>query len=349
LENQMIKRTTTKLALLGLALAGTVAQAVPLVPEKSGWSGHINLGVGAGTSETNMVDGIASIDLGAKRISSLEDSPDSEDFVIPAVHFEVGYTLGDTGTQFYAGNQVADYLSFDLETTLETHIGVRQDIPGAGTVDFSLAVSSLPTDVWKDPYVVDVDRGDTERTSSGVHIAWDRIFGTPLELVWSSTEIELDDERSGSSEALGLSGQDQRLLRREGMVYHLGLSYDWEINERHRLVPGIAYLDFSLDGDAMKEDGPGLQLKYLYQVNRWRVVSEIYYQDLEADTRNPIFGDERQMETLGASITTFYSKPFGWNNWSANVTLGYQDDDSNIDFYDASFGLVSIGMLYRFD
>ena len=345
----MIKRTTTKLALLGLALAGTVAQAVPLVPEKSGWSGHINLGVGAGTSETNMVDGIASIDLGAKRISSLEDSPDSEDFVIPVAHFELAYTLGDMRTQFYAGNQVADYLSFDLETTLETHIGVRQDIPGAGTVDFSLAVSSLPTDVWKDPYVVDVDRGDTERTSSGVHIAWDRIFGTPLELEWSSTEIELDDERSGEAEALGLSRADQRSLRREGMVYRLDLSYDWEINERHRLVPGITYLDFNLDGDAMKEDGPGLQLKYLYQVNRWRVVSEIYYQDLEADTRNPIFGDERQMETLGASITTFYSKPFGWNNWSANATLGYQDDDSNIDFYDASFGLVSIGMLYRFD
>ena len=345
----MIKRTTTKLALLGLALASTVAQAVPLVPEKSGWSGHINLGAGAGTSESNMIDGIASIDLGAKRISSLEDSPDSEDFVMPAVHFEVGYTLADMGTQFYAGNQVADYLSFDLETTLETHIGVRQELPEIGTVDFSLAVSSLPTDVWKDPYVVDVDRGDTERTSSGIHIAWDRIFSTPLELVYSAIEIELDDERSGEDGGLGLSRADQRSLRREGMVYRLDLSYDWEINERHRLVPGITYLDFNLDGDAMKEDGLGLQLKYLYQVNRWRVVSEIYYQDLEADTRNPIFGDERQMETLGASITTFYSKPFGWNNWSANATLGYQDDDSNIDFYDASFGLVSIGMLYRFD
>jgi hypothetical protein len=347
MENQMIKRTTTKLALLGLALASTVAQAVPLVPEKSGWSGHINLGVGVGTSETNMLDGIASIDLGAKRISSLEDSPDSEDFVIPAVHFEVGYTLADMGTQFYAGNQVADYLSFDLETTLETHFGVRQDLPGIGTVDFSLAVSSLPTDVWKDPYVVDVDRGDTERTGAGIHIAWDRIFSTPLELVYSAMEIELDDERSG--EGLGLSREDQRLLRREGMAYRLDLNYDWEINERHRLVPGITYLDFNLDGDAMKEDGLGLQLKYLYSVNRWRIVSEVYYQDLEADTRNPIYGKERQMETLGASITTFYSKPFGWKNWAANATLGYQDDDSNIDFYDASFGLVSIGMLYRFD
>ncbi len=347
MENKMIKRTSIKLALLALALAGTVAQAVPLVPEKSGWSGHVNLGVGAGTSESNMLDGIASIDLGKKRISSLEDSPDSEDFVIPAIHFELAYTLGEAGTQFYAGNQVADYLSFDLETTLETHLGVRQDIPEIGTVDFSLAVSSLPTDVWKDPYVVDASRGDTERTTLGVHIAWDRIFNTPLELVWSSTEIEIDDERSG--EALGLKKAEQRLLRRKGMVYRLDLNYDWKINERHRLVPGITYLDFNLDGDAMKEDGLGLQLKYLYQINRWRVVSEVYYQDLEADTRNPIFSKQRQMETLGASITTFYSKPFGWNNWSANATLGYQDDDSNIDFYDASFGLVSIGMLYRFD
>jgi len=345
----MIKRTTTKLALLGLALASTVAQAVPVVPDKSGWSGQVNVGMGAGTSESNMLAGIASVDLGKNRISSLEDSPDSEDIVVPVVRFELGYTLGDTGTQFYAGNQVPDYVSFDLETTLETHLGVRQDIPGIGTVDFSLAMSSLPIDVWKDPYVVDASRGDTERTTSGIHIAWDRIFSTPLEVVYSAMEIELDDERSGSSEALGLSGADQRLLRREGMVYRLDLRYDWTINERHRLVPGIAYLDFNLDGDAMKEDGLGLQLKYLYQVNRWRIVSEVYYQDLEADTRNPIYGKERQMETLGASITTFYARPFGLDNWSANATLGYQDDDSNIDFYDASFGLVSIGMLYRFD
>ncbi len=343
----MIKPTSIKLALLGLALVGAVAQAVPLVPEKPGWSGHVNLGVGAGSSESNMLDGIASINLGKKRISSLESSPDSKDFAMPAFSFELAYTLADMGTQLYAGNQVVDYLTFDLETTLKTHFGVRQDVPDIGTVDFSLAVSSLPTDVWKDPYVVDADRGDTERTSTGAHIAWDRIFNTPLQLAWSFTEIKIDDERSG--EAQGLSKADQRLLRRNGMVYRLDLNYDWEINKRHRLVPGITYLDFNLDGDAMKEDGLGLQLKYLYHVNRWRVVSQVYYQDLEADTRNPIFTKQRRMETLGGSITTFYSKPFGWNSWTANATIGYQDDDSNIDFYDASFGLVSVGMLYRFD
>jgi hypothetical protein len=347
MENRMIKPRLTTLALLGLALAGTVAQAVPLVPQESGWSGHVNLGVGGGSSESNMIDGIASINLGNKRVSSLEDSPDSKDFVMPAVRFEVGYTMADTRTQFYAGNQVADYLSFDLETSLKTHLGVRQDIPDIGTVDFSLAVSSLPTDVWKDPYVVDANRGDTERTTMGIHIAWDRMFNTPLQLAFSSTEIEIDDERSG--EALGLSKAQQRLLRRKGMVYRLDLNYDWEINERHRLAPAITYLDFNLDGDAMKEDGLGLQLKYLYHLNRWSIVSEVYYQDLEADTRNPIFTKERQMETLGASITTFYARPFGWDSWTANATLGYQDDDSNIDFYDASFGLVSVGMLYRFD
>ena len=31
------------------------------------------------------------------------------------------------------------------------------------------------------------------------------------------------------------------------------------------------------------------------------------------------------------------------------ATVAYQDKDSDIDFYDTTFGLVSFGMFYRFD
>ena len=345
----MIRRQLSKLTFLGFALAGAVAQAVPVIPESQGWSGHINIGVGAGSSESNMLDGIASIDLGDDRISSLDESPGSEDIVMPQFQFELAYTLAQTRTQLYAGNQVADHLSFDLDTTLETHFGVRQEIADIGTVDFSYAASALPTDVWKDPYRVDEKRGDTERTSTGVHVAWDGIFATPLEFALSSMEIEIDDERSGRDGDLGLSAEEHRSLRRTGQVRRVDLGYDWKINERHRLVPGIGYLDFDLDGDAMAEDGPVLQLKYLYELNRWRFVSKVFYEDLESDTRNPIYSKKRDVETLGGSVTVFYSKPFGLQSWTANASASYYDGDSNIDFYDSTFGLVSVGMFYRFD
>ena len=343
----MNKRLLARLALAATALSAAMAQAVPPVPEKSGWSGHVNIGAGVGSYESNMIAGISSIDLGQEKISNLRDSPGSEDFVLPAVHFELAYTLGENRTQFYLGNQVADALSVDLETTLQTHLGVRQEVPGITLVDISLAASSLPIDVWKDPYMVDSNRGDTERTVSGLHITFDSLFDTPLEVSWSATEVEIDDERSGA--ALGLSRADQRLLRRKGMIYNLDLNYEWKINERHRLVPMIGWVDFDLDGDAMAQDGPALVLKHMYQLNRWLVVSQVFYQDLESDTRNPIYADERDMEIIGGTVTVFYAKPFGLEHWDATATLGYQEDDSNIDFYDTSFGLFSVGMFYRFD
>jgi hypothetical protein len=294
-----------------------------------------------------MIAGISSIDLGEEKISSLEDGPGSEDIVLPVAQFEVAYTLGANRTQFYLGNQEADALSFDLETTLKTHLGVRQEISGIARVEFSLSASSIPLDVWKDPYVVDEKRGDTERTASGLHITIDEIFDTPFELGWSSVEVEIDDERSG--EALGLSGPEQRSLEREGQVYNLELSYDWKINERHRLAPTLAWIDHDLDGAAMSEDGVGLVLKHLYTKNRWMLVSRVFYQDLESDDSNPIFDQQGDADLLGAAFTAFYSKPFGLQNWSANATVAYQDKDSNIDFYDSTFGLVSFGMFYRFD
>ena len=175
-------RDLAALVPLGLALGSTGVFAVPTIPAESGWGGHINLGIGAGSSESNMIAGVSSIDLGEERISSLEDSPGSEDIVLPVAQFEVTYTLGENRTQFYLGNQEADALSFDLETTLKTHLGVRQEISGIARVSFSLSASSLPLDVWKDPYVVDEKRGDTERTSSGLNISIDEIFGTVTDL-----------------------------------------------------------------------------------------------------------------------------------------------------------------------
>lgn len=343
----MNKPAFTKLALLGAVLAAANVQAVPVIPEQSGWSGHVNLAVGVGTSESNMIDGIGPIDMGQEKISSLEDSPGSEDFVLPAVQFEVAYTLGENRTQFYLGNLVADYLSFDLETSLRTHIGIRQEIPEITTLSISLSRSALPLDVWKDPYLVDTKRGDTERTSSGLHFAFDRIFGTPLQLKWSSSEIEIDDERSG--EGLGLTTANQRALDREGQVYNLDLSYDWKINDRHRFVPTIGWVDHDLDGGAMAQDGVALAAKHLYEKNRWLLVTQVFYQDLESDTRNPIFDQTGQVDKIGAVFTAFYTKPFGLEHWTANATLGYQDNDSNIDFYDSNFGLFSFGMFYRFD
>lgn len=342
----MIKQGLAILLPLGLGLAGGTAQAVPEIPQDSGWNGHINLGIGAASSESNMLASLGPFDLGDDTISSLDEDAGSEDFILPLAQFELGYTLAGSQTHFYVANQEAEFLNFDMETTLETYIGVRQGIPGIGRVDFALGASSLPTDVWEDPYEVGVARSNTERTTSGIRLAWGDIMETPLEIVLNFKEIDIDAELSGDS--LSLSGNDQRLLRRKGNVNRIDLGYRWRINERHSLTPGLGYVDHDLDGDAMAQDGVALQLRHIYDRGRWRLASSLFYEDLESDETNPIYGDEQQTDSLGGAVTFFYGKPFGLENWTGNATLGYFEKDSNIDFYDSSFAVFSIGLFRRF-
>jgi hypothetical protein len=346
----IMKQGISILAVPVLALASAAVQSADITTD-SGWSGYFNIGAGAGQSETNMVASILSVDLGDDTISSLDDSPGSEDIAMPSFAFEAAYTLGDSQTQFYLGNKVDDFVSFEQESTLQIHAGVRQQIAGIGIFDFSLAASSFATDVWKDPYLVDASRGNTERTSTGMQLGWSKIMETPFAFEFSSMEIEIDDEESGAALVADgvLSAANGRLLRRQGQIYRYNLEYDWKINERHRLVPGIGYLDIDLDGDAMAEDGLALQLKHYYSLKQWQLVSQVFYRDMESDETNPIYNDSSDTETLAAVFTAFYAKPFGWENWTANATASYTEGDSNIDFYDSSFALISMGMLYRFD
>ena len=334
-------------ACVGLLVGSSTAIAVPAIPDTDGWGGHVNVGAGAASSETNMIASLSSFDLGDARISSLDESASSEDLVLPVAQFELRYTLAENRTQFYLGNQAADYVNFELAPSLMTHLGIRQQIPEIGLVEIALGATTVALDVWKDPYLVGDKRSETERTTTGVHIAWDQILDSGFEFTWAWKDIELDDEDSG--ESLDLTAAEQRLLRREGDFNRWDLSYDWKISQRHRLVPSIGYVDRELDGDAMAEDGVVATLRHLWDLDRWKLVTRLYYSDVESDEVNPIYDEERDKESLGASFTAFYSQPFGLKRWTANATVSYYDEDSNIDFYDANFMMVSFAMFYRFD
>jgi hypothetical protein len=329
--------------LSALLLAATPSQAAPSITHQSGWSGQINIGAGFGQSETNMLASLSSIDLGAERIDTLNEDAGSEDIGFPVLQFDLNYTLGETQTQFYLRNQPSPYVALDMEVLG----GIRQQVTGIGIIDVALSSTTVPADVWKDPYLVGTNRGDTERTTTGLHIAWRNIMDTALSFEFSSKELEIDDEDSG--ESLALSGRDRRLLERTGEVYRFNVEYALKIGENQRLVPAVSWLDYDLDGAAMAEDGAALRLSHHYQRNRWRIVSGIEYRGLESAEDNPIYGDSADKDVLSLGITAFYERPFGLENWTANVRASWYDADSDIDFYDESLAAFSLGMLYRFD
>jgi hypothetical protein len=133
---------------------------------------------------------------------------------LPLINFEFHYTFGETGTQPFVGNLLEDFFRFDLAQ----QIGVRQSLGGYGIVAAGALYTGIPTKVWKDPFVVGFSREETSRYSNGFRVAYDKIFGSGLQLQNTYRKIELRSERSG--DFLDLPFLERQLLDREGDDHH---------------------------------------------------------------------------------------------------------------------------------
>jgi len=318
--------------------------AIEPIPKESGFSGFINLGAGVTSVESNTLAKFGSVELGDNTIDSLSQSPDSETAGLPVIGLEVAYTFASTRTQIFLGNQLEDYIRFDFST----RAGIRQEIGKAGVIGASFLQTPLATEVWEDPFVIGTGRSKTDRTSNGYRLIWDQVYGTALELRYSAREVDIDSERSG--EALALSASDRDLLDRNGDSNRFSAEYTFKRDGlKHIITPAIAYLDEDRNGGATAYDGLAFSVNYIYLMNnRWRFVTNASFVNLGYDEANPVFATKADSERYGISFTAFYAQPFGWKGWLANAGAVWFEEDSDIDFYDASVGLINAGMLYRF-
>lgn len=326
-----------------------MVHAISPIPQKTGLSGFVNLGAAVGPVESNTLSKIIGVDLGKEGVSSLNSSAASETALLPIVSGELSYTFAETGTQLFAGQLLEDYLTFDFST----RAGVRQQLGSAGIASVSVLGTGTPASVWNDPYVTkDVgSRKSTERTSTGVRLAWGDIMGSGLEINGSWRELDIDGEESGS--ALVASGDitatQQRLLRRDGDISNIELGYTFNLGVRRRLITSINYSDHDRDGEAMSWDGYSAEVNYMSVFNeRWRLVSNLNYGKFEAKADNPIYDRAGDFDRFGVSVSAFYARPFELKNWTANFGLIYFKEDNDINFHDQSLKMVSVGMLYLF-
>lgn len=318
------------------------ASAIDSIPSESGFSGYINLGGASIKAESNMIAGNSLGDLSKKTITSLTDSPDSETESLPMANFEVAYTFSDSQTQVYLGNQLEDFIEFDLSMLL----GVRHALSDGSLIAASYVFSSIPTEVWKDPYLTNQPRSRTDRDSKGIRLEWDKIAGSGFAVQYTYRDIKLDDEYSG--QALGLTIPEQDLLDREGNTQNLELSYQFNFQNGHRLKPKITYQDEDLDGGAMSSERWGVGLTHIYNNQQYSFITNLDWAYSDYDKQNPIYNKTRNNDRLGASFTAVYKNPFGYKDWNILGTIAYYDSDSNIDFYDTNIKLFGISALYRF-
>lgn len=326
------------------ALTCAPAFALDVMPEP-GWGGFINLGVGTGSVESNMLASLSGIDrdLSDDTINNF-GSPDDESVTLPVANLNIGYTFASGKTRVFLGNDLADFVQFDQATLL----ALRHDIDGVGRLQFgALATAGITTEVYEDPYVLNAKRGNTERTMSGGRITWDKIMGSQFELQVETRTRDIDEERSG--EGLGLSDPERKLLDREGDVNRVDLGYLFSLADgKHFLRPSVAYVDRDLDGGAMAQDGYRLGLSHLYNSKRFRMVNNITYASMDGDKDNPIFGDAYDADEVFLSSQMFFPGAFGWKNWMPRILIAWGEEDTDIDFYDTQVWMINASLFRTF-
>ena len=316
--------------------------ALEPIPDEAGFSGYINMGIVGIKGESNMIAGNSMGDIGRKTIDSLTDAPKTERDTLPMINGEIVYTFASSRTQVYFGNQLEDFIQFDLTTLL----GIRHELSDKSLVAASYVFSSIPTEVWEDPYLINQARSKTDRESKGIRLEWDKIAGTQFGLKYTYRNIDIDDEHSGIS--LALSPGDMDLLDREGKSHNVEISYRHNFENGHVLQPKLNFTNRDLDGEAMSSDSWALGLTHLYDTEQYSLITNLEWADGDFDKKNPIYNKTRNDNRLGGSFTAVYKKPFGLQDWNLLGSVAYYDSDSNIDFYDTTIKLFTISALYRF-
>lgn len=330
---------------VGLLSAFDAAYGIEPIPEQPGWSGFVTAGAGVLDASTNMVAGIDvyGIDVGRPKISSLDDEPESRTLGLPQLNLNLNYTFA-TRTQLFFGNSLENVIQFDTAT----NFGVRQQFADRSILEVS-AISSpvfAPVQVWQDPYVVGLARKETDRTSRGARIEYDRILGSGFGIRYAQRTTDIDRERSGT--ALGLTADEAALLNREGDSKRLLVSYRFPAAGRNLFEVRLARLEDDLDGKAMSGEQDEFYLTHAYLGERFVLASNLFVAKQDFDAANPVFDKTREDDNWGLGFVLLDRKLFQSAKWWGQASFAWFEQDSNIDFYDASSMLFALGVQYRF-
>lgn len=328
------------LALPALFASSLLASSTVLSQE--GFHGFLSVGVGYTDAKMNMVKGNDYVDIGNSRISSLNRSPSSQTDIHPTFSFELSYGFSN-GLELFAGTSLEDYVRFDTTT----QIGVRTGIGDLGKFSAGFVFAPIVTEVWEDPYLIGQKRKSTDRTSTGVRVAWEQILGTGLGVTLTAREIEIDDELSGTDPSLGLTPEQIKLLDREGDQISAIVEYVFRIGERHRITPSLRYVDRDRDGGAERAESVGGQVNYVYNSPAFSFAGNLFMSQDDFDKRNPIFGTDRDQDVWGASASVFLPAEWLGDRWRWQITTAYGKVDSDIAFHDSEIWTSSIGILAR--
>lgn len=263
----------------------------------------------------------------------------SDGFVSPLG--TISYTMEQADRQIYFGTSRSDVAlgRFHVE------LGYRQRIPDNGQISISYVPGLLSSDTWEDPFVTNSPRTETDSTIKGVRLQYDRILGSNFSVELSGGKQEIDSEKSGQQT---LTSEQQALLEREGDILFTQLSYLKPISREQIFRTAVSYTRLAADGDAMANDTYGAEIGIIQMLPSSSLALTFSYDLADFDETNPIFNERQKDNRWGVFLAYEYQEPFGWENWGLVSLAGYNESNSNINFYDEDALLISAGINYKF-
>jgi len=339
------------------------AMAIEPIRKEAGWSGFALFGGGYLKYENNEVAGNRLVDVKDTQINSY-GSAESQTTGIPVLNGVLRYTFKNKKTEIFLGNTLEDYLRMDAALSL----GIRHDFEGVGILGIRFLASTTPTDVWEDPFLKDQNRHDTERTSMGLGLKWERVLDSNFDIDIRARRFVFDEDKNGEAlnvdrGATGTAGDlvipndngaryidnaGQKLLERDGNMVSIEVLYTWNVNKNNFLIPAVKFTDDDRKGDSRDNTRTELKLSHLFINQKWLVASSIYGGKDSFDENNPIFQKKQDTDYLGVGVNATYKKVFGWKHWSINAGVYASEGDSDIDFYDTKLLMATLGAAYSF-
>jgi hypothetical protein len=336
-----------------IAFLCSPAVAFERIPDESGFGGFVRLGGGGSWAKSNMIAGNDFGDVGKKQINSLTDDPRSESDAIPQFDFKLAYTFASVKTQIFLGTRIEDILRYDAIMQL----AVRKRFTKAGILGAGLLFTGMPTEVWEDPYVVNQNRKETDRDSTGILLMWEDIFGSRFDLNYGYRSINIDDEKSAETQLIGapppfgITASEAKLLDREGNSHTIRAVYTWTFGERHVFTPALYFLYEDLDGRAMKNFTMDFQPTYAYVGTKFDLVANLTIGFSDYDEENPIYGETNSDTRYGIGAIGFWKNPFNWfphmgDKFRFYASAAYFNSDSDIDFYKTQISQATVGVWF---
>lgn len=291
--------------------------------EQQGFGGEISLMTGYFSTKSNLSTETKT------KTGSLNSAAKSDSSFMFAPAGQVHYTFGQ------------QQLFLDASLEMGYALALNDSV-----ITLSYIPSSMMADeVWKDPYLVNIARETTDVSGNTYRIQWENLADMGIDAELAYYDQKIDKEFSGSA----YSTATQQLLKRGGDGYLLGLSTGVPLSETLFVMPSMRYYTFNADGKAMAFDQYGVGLGIMHELDDGQMISlNTELSKADYDASNPIFNKSREDLAYVVNLSYEYDELLGYEDLGFMANAGYENKDSNINFYDQTNYMLGVGVSYSF-